>query len=45
MAFAVVIFQLAIAGRRNAMTRDAKTSKLFNSIAAFTLIIWLCYPV
>lgn len=45
MAYLVVIYQLAVAGRRHAMARDAKTSKLFHAIALFTLIIWTGYPI
>ena len=45
IAFIVVIYQLGVAGRRNAMSRDSKTATLFNSIAGFTLIIWTGYPM
>ncbi|KAI9825812.1 MAG: hypothetical protein M1832_000752 [Thelocarpon impressellum] len=45
IAYLVIIYQLAVAGRRNAAARDAKTSTLYNSIALFTLVIWTIYPI
>ncbi|KAI9842045.1 MAG: hypothetical protein M1838_003305 [Thelocarpon superellum] len=45
IAYLVIIFQLAVSGRQNALARDSKTATLFNSIAGFTLIIWTVYPV
>ncbi|KAL3423168.1 heat shock protein 30 (bacteriorhodopsin) [Phlyctema vagabunda] len=45
VAFLVIIYQLAIPGRRAVASKDAKTSKLFVSIASFTVIIWTLYPI
>jgi bacteriorhodopsin len=45
IAYLVVIYQLAVAGRRNALARDQKTATFFTSIAGFTLIIWTIYPM
>lgn len=45
VAFLVIIYQLAIPGRRAVAAKDSKTAKLFASIAGFTLIIWTLYPI
>ncbi|ESZ98609.1 opsin-1 [Sclerotinia borealis F-4128] len=45
VALLVIMYQMIIPGRRAVSTKDAKTSKLFVSIAAYTLIIWTLYPV
>jgi len=45
LAFLVVIWQLAVPGRKAVMAKDAKTGKLFASIAGYTLILWTLYPI
>ncbi|KAJ8071055.1 hypothetical protein OCU04_001401 [Sclerotinia nivalis] len=45
VAFLAIIYQLVIPGRRAVSSRDAKTSKLFTAIAAYTLIVWTLYPI
>lgn len=45
VAYAVIIYQLAIPGRRSVLARDSKTSKFFTSIALFTLVVWSIYPI
>ncbi|KAI9681752.1 MAG: hypothetical protein M1829_000497 [Trizodia sp. TS-e1964] len=45
VAYLIVIYQLAVAGRRHLQARDAKTVTLFHSLAIFTLILWTLYPV
>ncbi|KAI9883362.1 MAG: hypothetical protein M1823_004874 [Watsoniomyces obsoletus] len=44
-AFLVVIYLLAVPGRRNALARDQKTASFFTSIGLFTLILWTAYPI
>lgn len=45
IAFLVIIYQLAIPGRRAVAAKDGKTAKTFAAIAGFTLIIWTLYPI
>ncbi|KAH8591493.1 hypothetical protein B0O99DRAFT_598081 [Bisporella sp. PMI_857] len=45
-AYLVVIFQLAIPGRRAVKAKgDAATGKLFVAIGGFTLVLWTLYPI
>jgi bacteriorhodopsin len=44
-AFLVIIYQLAIPGRRAVMGKDSGTAKLFAAIGGFTIIIWTLYPI
>ncbi|OJD36910.1 family a g protein-coupled receptor-like protein [Diplodia corticola] len=45
IAYLVVIWHLAIHGRAKAFSRGDKVSKLFGSLALFTLILWTAYPI
>jgi len=45
IAYLVIVYQLAIPGRRAVMARDSSTAKLFASIGGFTLILWTLYPI
>jgi bacteriorhodopsin len=45
VAFLVIIYQLAIPGRRAVASKDSKTATLFASIGGFTLILWTLYPI
>jgi bacteriorhodopsin len=45
VAFLVIIYQLAIPGRRAVKARDAGTTKLFASLGLFTLVLWTLYPI
>jgi bacteriorhodopsin len=45
LAYLVVVYELAVAGRHHLQSRDAKTATLFHSLAIFTLILWTLYPV
>jgi len=45
IAYLVIVWQLAIPGRRAVMSKDAKTAKLFAAIGGFTLILWTLYPI
>ncbi|KAI9799894.1 MAG: hypothetical protein M1833_003816 [Piccolia ochrophora] len=45
IAFLVVIFVLAVTGRRTVAARDSKVSTFFASISLFTLVIWTIYPI
>lgn len=45
LAFLVIIYQLAIPGRRAVASKDGKTARLFASIGGFTLILWTLYPI
>ncbi|EOD52861.1 putative opsin-1 protein [Neofusicoccum parvum UCRNP2] len=45
IAYLVVVWHLALHGRAKAFARGSKVSKLFGSIALFTLILWTAYPI
>jgi len=45
VAFLVVIWQLAVNGRATAYAKSAKVGNFFTSIGAFTLVLWVAYPV
>jgi bacteriorhodopsin len=45
LAFLVIIYQLAIPGRKAVAARDGKTAKTFTAIAGFTIVIWTLYPI
>jgi len=45
VAYLVIIYQLAIPGRRAVLSKDNQTAKLFTSIGGFTLILWTIYPI
>lgn len=45
VAYLVIVWQLAIPGRRAVMSKDTKTAKLFGAIGGFTLILWTLYPI
>lgn len=45
VAYLVIIYQLAVSGRRSVMAKGNDTSKLFASIGGFTLILWTLYPI
>lgn len=45
VAYLVIVYQLAIPGRRAVLAKDSSTAKLFASIGGFTLILWTLYPV
>jgi len=45
VAYIVVIYQLAVPGRRAVAAKSGKTAKLFTAIAGFTLVIWTLYPI
>lgn len=45
VAFLVIIYQLAVPGRKFANARDNKTATLFTSLAIFTIVIWTLYPI
>lgn len=40
-----IVYALVIAGRTSAAARGQKVSKLFDSVALFTLILWTMYPI
>jgi len=40
-----IVYALVIAGRNSAAARGQKVSKLFDSVALFTLILWTMYPI
>jgi len=43
--YVLIIFQLAIPGRRAVKSKGTETKKLFAAIATYTLIVWTLYPV
>lgn len=45
VAYIVIIWQLAVPGRKAVQSKDAKTAKLFTAIAGYTLILWTLYPI
>jgi len=45
LAYLVVAYQFLLNGRRFANARGSKVSKFFVSIAIYTLVVWLAYPV
>jgi bacteriorhodopsin len=45
VAYLVVVYLLAIPGRRAVLAKDGKTATLFASIGGFTLILWTLYPI
>jgi bacteriorhodopsin len=45
VAFLVIVYQLAVGGRRAVSSKDSKTARLFTSIGGFTLVLWTLYPI
>jgi len=45
VAYLVVVYQLVISGRRAVSSRDNKTGRLFASLSAYVLILWILYPI
>ncbi|KAI9802729.1 MAG: hypothetical protein M1825_002751 [Sarcosagium campestre] len=45
IAYLVVVYILAVSGRRNAVNRDAKVGTFFTSLALFTFVLWTIYPI
>lgn len=45
VAYLVIVYQLAIPGRRAVKARDSGTTKLFASLGIFTLVLWTLYPI
>lgn len=45
VAYLVVVYQLAVPGRRAVLTKDGTTAKLFAAIGGFTLVLWTLYPI
>lgn len=45
LAYLVIIYQLAVYGRQQAMAKDNKTGTFFTAIAGFTLVLWTMYPM
>ncbi len=44
-ALLVIIYALAVSGRRSAASRNSKTLSFFSSIGLYTLIVWTAYPM
>jgi len=45
VAFLVIVYKVAIGGRKTVMTKDSKTAKFFSALGLFTLILWTLYPI
>jgi bacteriorhodopsin len=45
IAYIVVVWILAVGGRRTAAAKNAKTAQFFAAIGGYTLILWTLYPV
>lgn len=45
VGFLVVVYQLAVGGRKTVLTKDSKTAKFYSALGLFTLIVWSAYPV
>jgi len=44
-AYLIIVYELAVPGRRSALAKDGATAKLFASIGAFTFVLWTLYPI
>jgi len=45
IAYLVIVWQLAVGGRRTVKSKNATTAKFFAAIGGFTLILWTLYPI
>jgi len=45
IALLVIIFELAVNGRNTVKTKGTRTASFFLSIASFTLLLWVAYPI
>lgn len=45
VAYLVIVYVLAVSGRRTVAAKDSATAKLFASLGGFTLILWTLYPI
>jgi len=45
IAYLVILWQILVHGRAAAAKRGSKVSTLFISIAAYSLVVWVVYPM
>ncbi|KAI9893606.1 MAG: hypothetical protein M1814_006402 [Vezdaea aestivalis] len=45
LAYLVIIYEIAVGGRRTVASKDKKTAAFFASLGGFTLILWTIYPI
>lgn len=45
IAYLVIVYQVAIGGRRTVLTKDSKTAKFFSALGIFTFVLWTLYPI
>ncbi|POS84835.1 hypothetical protein EPUL_005816, partial [Erysiphe pulchra] len=45
IAYLVIVYQLAVSGRRAVSNKQNSTANLFAAIGGFTLILWTLYPI
>jgi len=45
VAYLVIVYQLAVSGRRTVASKDSATAKLFASLGLFTFVLWTLYPI
>ncbi|KAI9781621.1 MAG: hypothetical protein M1839_005838 [Geoglossum umbratile] len=45
LGYLTILYILVLPCRRAALARSAGVGKLFTSLAVYTLIVWLCYPI
>jgi len=45
VAYLVIVYQLAVSGRKTVASKDNATAKLFASLGGFTFILWTLYPI
>jgi bacteriorhodopsin len=45
VAYLVIVYQLAVSGRKTVAAKDNATAKLFASLGGFTFILWTLYPI
>lgn len=45
LAYLVIVYQLAVSGRRAVSNKQNSTANLFAAIGGFTLILWTLYPI
>jgi len=44
-AYLVIVYQLAVSGRKTVSSKDNATAKLFASLGGFPFILWTLYPI
>lgn len=45
VAYLIIVYLLAVNGRRSVMSKSAGTAKFFAAIGGYTLVLWTLYPI